>query len=154
METTIKPDSLTPRQREIYEFIRSEISDRGYGPTVREIGDQFGIKSQNGVMLDLKSLEKQGFISRESKLARSTDRLHGDEESPDLPPQAVDLIVELAKETRQNYGRVAHVSAELYRLALEAKKRGERLAFVDASGNIVQEVNGLLPEDDDDLAAS
>ena len=37
-------DALTPRQREIYEFIRSKIQGRGYGPTVREIGNQFGIK--------------------------------------------------------------------------------------------------------------
>ena len=31
-------DALTPRQREIYNFIRSKIQGRGYGPTVREIG--------------------------------------------------------------------------------------------------------------------
>ena len=31
-------ESLTPRQREIYNFIRSKIQGRGYGPTVREIG--------------------------------------------------------------------------------------------------------------------
>jgi len=31
-------DALTPRQREIYQFIKGKIQGRGYGPTVREIG--------------------------------------------------------------------------------------------------------------------
>ena len=39
---------LTPRQREIFEFVKSNIMNRGYGPTVREIGNEFGIKSPNG----------------------------------------------------------------------------------------------------------
>ncbi|MBV8381798.1 MAG: hypothetical protein JOZ63_04280, partial [Planctomycetaceae bacterium] len=34
-------DTLTTRQREIYNFIRSKIRGRGYGPTVREIGIEF-----------------------------------------------------------------------------------------------------------------
>ena len=36
---------LTQRQREIYEFIREKIESRGYGPTVREIGEAFEIQS-------------------------------------------------------------------------------------------------------------
>src|SRR5260370_22089579 len=63
----VMPDfsSLTERQREIYDFIRSKIEGRGYGPTVREIGLGFGIKSPNGVMCHLKALEKKGLIIRE-----------------------------------------------------------------------------------------
>ena len=49
-------DQLTKRQREVYEFIREKIRGRGYGPTVREIGDHFGINSPNGVMCHLKAL--------------------------------------------------------------------------------------------------
>ena len=52
-------DALTPRQREIYYFIRSKIQGRGYGPTVREIGLEFLIKSPNGVMCHLKALQKK-----------------------------------------------------------------------------------------------
>jgi repressor LexA len=62
---------LTPRQREIYEFIRSKIESRGYGPTVREIGLGFDIKSPNGVMCHLKALEKKGLIKREVFSARA-----------------------------------------------------------------------------------
>lgn len=62
---------LTDRQREIYDFIRERIERRGYGPTVREIGDGFGIKSPNGVMCHLKALEKKGLIIREEHSARA-----------------------------------------------------------------------------------
>src|SRR5438270_11081655 len=62
---------LTERQREIYDFIRSKIEGRGYGPTVREIGLGFGIKSPNGVMCHLKALEKKGLIKREGFSARA-----------------------------------------------------------------------------------
>src|SRR5687767_10764277 len=62
---------LTERQREIYDFIRGKIEARGYGPTVREIGLGFGIKSPNGVMCHLKALEKKGLIKREEHSARA-----------------------------------------------------------------------------------
>ncbi len=62
---------LTERQREIYEFIRDKIESRGYGPTVREIGQAFEIRSPNGVMCHLKALEKKGLIKREGFSARA-----------------------------------------------------------------------------------
>lgn len=64
-------DPLTSRQREVYEFIREKIRTRGYGPTVREIGQQFQISSPNGVMCHLKALEKKGLISREPNMSRA-----------------------------------------------------------------------------------
>ena len=53
-------DQLTKRQKEVYKFIRDKIQNRGYGPTVREIGAKFKISSPNGVMCHLKALEKRG----------------------------------------------------------------------------------------------
>jgi len=64
-------DQLTQRQLEVYEFIRDKIQNRGYGPTVREIGEQFDIKSPNGVMCHLKALEKKGLIIREPNMSRA-----------------------------------------------------------------------------------
>ena len=58
-----KKPALTKRQREIYEFLRDKIVNRGYGPTVREIGVHFSIRSPNGVMCHLKALERKGLIS-------------------------------------------------------------------------------------------
>ncbi len=55
-------EQLTKRQKAVYEFIRDKILNRGYGPTVREIGEHFDIASPNGVMCHLKALEKKGLI--------------------------------------------------------------------------------------------
>ncbi|WP_437187323.1 transcriptional repressor LexA [Planctomicrobium sp. SH668] len=64
-------NKLTKRQHLIYEFLKDRIVNRGYGPTVREIGLHFGIKSPNGVMCHLKALEKKGLITRESNMSRA-----------------------------------------------------------------------------------
>jgi repressor LexA len=65
------PDALTERQREILEFITSSITDRGYPPTLREIGEHFGIRSTNGVNDHLKALEKKGHLRREDLKSRA-----------------------------------------------------------------------------------
>jgi repressor LexA len=64
-------ESVTERQMAVYEFIRDKIRNRGYGPTVREIGTEFDISSPNGVVCHLKALEKKGIITRESNLSRA-----------------------------------------------------------------------------------
>jgi repressor LexA len=75
-------EALTPRQREIYQFIRSKIQGRGYGPTVREIGLQFLIKSPNGVMCHLKALQKKGLIHREPNMSRAIQLLDDPTSAP------------------------------------------------------------------------
>ncbi len=67
----LKPPTITARQREIFEFLREKIVARGYGPTVREIAQHFGIQSPNGVTCHLKALEKKGLISREAYISRA-----------------------------------------------------------------------------------
>jgi repressor LexA len=62
---------LTDKQRQVYEFIKEKIESRGYGPTVREIGDAFDIRSPNGVMCHLNALVTKGFILRQGKSARA-----------------------------------------------------------------------------------
>ena len=64
-------DQLTRRQKEVFLFIREKIENRGYGPTVREIGEYFEINSPNGVMCHLKALEKKGLITREPNMSRA-----------------------------------------------------------------------------------
>ncbi len=73
------PVKLTSKQKEVYNFIREKIRLRGYGPTVREIGEQFNISSPNGVMCHLKALERKGFIHRDPKRSRAIQVL---EDSP------------------------------------------------------------------------
>ena len=67
----IDMEQLTKRQKAVYEFIRDKIRNRGYGPTVREIGENFDIASPNGVMCHLKALEKKGLITREPNMSRA-----------------------------------------------------------------------------------
>jgi repressor LexA len=80
-------DQLTERQREVYEFIRDKIVNRGYGPTVREIGAEFNISSPNGVMCHLKALEKKGLIKRSPNKSRAIElaRGVGGDDEPGLP---------------------------------------------------------------------
>ena len=61
---------LTKRQQTVLETIRSWIRQRGYPPTIREIGKQMGIKSLRGVTTHLDAIAKKGFLKRESR-ARS-----------------------------------------------------------------------------------
>ena len=58
---------LTPRQRQILDFITRRIDDQGYPPTIREIGEEMGIRSTNGVNDHLKALERKGFLRRDRK---------------------------------------------------------------------------------------
>ena len=81
---TTKP-ALTLKQKAIYEFIKDKIVNRGYGPTVREIGDEFGIKSPNGVMGHYKALEKKGWIEREPGLSRGITLTEGINRGASLP---------------------------------------------------------------------
>ena len=81
-----KQAALTKRQQEIYEFLKDRIHNRGYGPTVREIGIHFKIRSPNGVMCHLKALEKKGIIHRESNMSRAIGLTEGPpEETMSLP---------------------------------------------------------------------
>lgn len=65
--------SPTSRQMAIYEFIRDKIRSRGFGPTVREIGTAFKIRSPNGVVCHLKALERKGYITRGRNMSRAIE---------------------------------------------------------------------------------
>lgn len=79
------PQTLTARQREIYDFVREKIVARGYAPTVREIGQHFGITSPYGVTCHLKALEKKGLITREASMSRAIQLTEAPEPQAALP---------------------------------------------------------------------
>jgi repressor LexA len=58
---------LTTKQEKIYNFIRKHIETKGFPPAIRDICDEFGISSPNGVMCHLKALQKKGYIHRVEK---------------------------------------------------------------------------------------
>ncbi len=78
--------TLTDRQRTIFHYIRDQIQENGYGPTIRDIQNEMGFKSPNGVVGHLRALENKGLITRQSNKSRSivlTDEVH--EETKGLP---------------------------------------------------------------------
>lgn len=61
---------LTNKQRAILEFVSERISHDGAPPTIREIGEHFGITSTNGVRQHLEALIRKGFLTKDEYLAR------------------------------------------------------------------------------------
>jgi repressor LexA len=62
---------LTHRQQMVLDYIRRSITDRGYPPTLREIGAFMGIRSTNGVNDHLRALERKGYLTREDMKSRA-----------------------------------------------------------------------------------
>ncbi len=66
---------LTPRQREIFEFIKKMMRDKGRPPSIREIGERFEISSTNGVRAVLEALERKEYIRRDRYTSRGIELL-------------------------------------------------------------------------------
>jgi len=66
---------LTRRQRRVLEVIRAALVQRGYPPSVREIGEQVGLTSSSSVAHQLKSLEAKGFLRRDPNRPRALEVL-------------------------------------------------------------------------------
>ena len=64
---------ITDKQREILEYIKSEILNRGYPPTVRDICEAVHLKSTSSVHSHLESLEKNGYIRRDPTKPRAIE---------------------------------------------------------------------------------
>lgn len=62
---------LTERQEQVLRYIRQSITERGYPPTLREIGAHMGIRSTNGVNDHLRALERKGYLTREDMKSRA-----------------------------------------------------------------------------------
>ena len=116
--------TLTQRQRRIFDFIRGEIDSNGNAPTIREIADEMGFASPNGVMCHLHALEKKGLINRGSFKSRSiklTDEVEG--EIRGLP-------------------LAGRVSAGVLVEAVEQSERIDIGTFWNKKGNFVLQVDG------------
>jgi repressor LexA len=62
---------LTERQRQVLDYIRSTVEDRGYPPSVREIGDAVGLSSPSSVHAQLSSLVAAGMIKKDPSKPRA-----------------------------------------------------------------------------------
>ena len=70
-------ETLTERQEKILTFIKRSILEQGYPPTIREIGEFFGIRSTNGVNDHLKALERKGYLLRGELKSRALSVIDG-----------------------------------------------------------------------------
>jgi len=103
-------DGLTPRQRRVLETIRVSVTDRGYPPTMREIGDAVGLTSPSSVKHQLEMLERKGYLRRDPNRPRAIEVVMPDDsrtvtplhealdvEGPDTPePTYVPVVGRIA----------------------------------------------------------
>ena len=66
-------EALTPRQREILNVISTSMQERGYPPSVREIGEAVGLNSPSTVHNHLNTLQKMGFLRRDPTKPRALE---------------------------------------------------------------------------------
>lgn len=67
----MREKDLTPRRRQVLEVVERAIRERGYPPSVREIGQALGLRSTSSVHFHLKALEQRGYIKRDGSLTRA-----------------------------------------------------------------------------------
>lgn len=82
---------LTKRQQEILQFIKKEVKEKGYPPSVREIGEAVGLASSSTVHGHLSKLETKGFIRRDPTKPRAIE-IMGDQSYSEDNSQKIPLI--------------------------------------------------------------
>lgn len=99
---------LTKRQLQTLDFIRQSINERGYPPTLREIGEHMGIRSTNGVNDHLRALERKGYLRREDMKSRAlklVDSMDPSNDTHSAPPDTHEVSDDMVEV--QILGRVA-----------------------------------------------
>jgi repressor LexA len=112
--------ALTRRQREIYDFIRSFVSEKGYSPSLEEIGAQFGLSSVATVHKHVHHLVEKGFLRKSWNRSRSVEPVEASESaSVSLPllgfvaagapieavevPETIDVPQELVRKRGESF---------------------------------------------------
>ena len=135
---------LTPKQRQIYEFIQAFSAEHGYPPSVREIGAAVGLKSPSTVHFHLKGLEEAGILVKAEGKTRAitlagaarpvAEEEHGERDRvPVLGNVAADSPI-LAEECVEDYLAFDTEGLEGEHFALRV--RGESMLYA-----------GILPDD-------
>lgn len=92
-------DDLSDRQRAILEVIHRHLDERGYPPSVREIGDEVGLSSPSSVHAQLAQLEIKGYLRRDPTKPRALEVRVDPDTDLDVRPEAtrnVPLVGEIA----------------------------------------------------------
>lgn len=89
-------EQLTPRRRQILEYIRRAIRERGYPPTVREIGRAVGLRSTSTVHFHLRALEEAGYLERAPLLTRAIRPVSDLEDEKQRPVRYLPVVGRVA----------------------------------------------------------
>ena len=143
MARTAEP--LSDKRREILDFITECLRDRGYPPSVREIGEAVGLASPSTVHAHLEVLEREGFLRRDPALSRAIE-VHYDPTSkaalPARPARNVPLVGDVAAGT----GVLAAENVEELQPLPEDFTGGGSLFMLNVRGESMVEA-GILPGD-------
>jgi len=90
---------MSNRQTAILEFIKNEVREKGYPPSVREIGEAVGLASSSTVHGHLDRLEKKGLIRRDPTKPRAIEVLVDDEDKNERFPRTVRQVPIVGKVT-------------------------------------------------------
>lgn len=90
-------DDLTTRQREVLDYIGTKVRERGYPPSVREIGDALGLSSPSTVHSHLSTLVRLGYLRRDPSKPRAIEVVDQSETGlPHSPTRDVPLVGAIA----------------------------------------------------------
>src|SRR5690625_3848906 len=89
---------LSKRQQMIFDYIKSEVEEKGYPPSVREIAKAVGLASSSTVHGHLSRMEAKGFIRRDPTKPRAIEILIQSEEE-DIPREDVTYVPLIGKVT-------------------------------------------------------
>jgi len=144
---------LTDRQREILDFIAKQMEERGYPPSVREIGEAVGLTSPSTVHSHLSTLQRLGFLQRDPSKPRAIQVRYDPASSSPIerrPVRSVPLVGDVAAGTNvlaeENVEEILPLPADFTgdgeRIVLHpANERLEPMVFdpseVDVFGRVV-----------------
>ena len=77
--------ALKPREQKILDYMKEEIKQNGYPPTVREICSAIGIKSTSTAHKDIASLVKKGYLMKQDSKTRTLVLVHDESEKKEEP---------------------------------------------------------------------
>ena len=144
MAGEVEPHVLTSRQHIILETISAAVKERGYPPSIREIGDAAGLKSPSSVHHQLTMLEKAGYIRRDPARPRSIELRRDLAESARHRPslRSVPLVGEIAA----GAPILANESVEnTYELPADLVGEGDLFALKVRGESML--LAGVLPDD-------
>src|SRR3989304_9278549 len=80
MEETMR--RLSSKQEKILSYLKEFVSEKGYPPSIREIGKACGISSTSVVKYNLNILQREGYIRRDPEVSRGIDLASASAASP------------------------------------------------------------------------